>query len=276
MCPSGELILCRVCGSHCFTETGNSQFIYSYSGGTTRHQYLSVSVHHCSPFVGTTSQSECMTISRGNLIITSMNCSQNFNYQMSAFSIDSIASSNVNFSSFIYNGATLRHCLYSNHAYSQFTISFSNIIQNTSPSTSASGIISIDGHFLIINSTILQNNGILFHRRSVSYNFQVYNSYVVHFSGYPISYTSPISFQSTTSTMTNTFLISHYYTHHCLDDSKIGLDLSPCQTIPPIPTVPPTIPQSPSNCFQSSENNSIILWNIMASIISSLISVILT
>jgi len=264
----GDLVLNGVCFSDCYTESGSGQALYTYSGSASIHLFNMVSVHHCSPFIGTSSLNQAMYISRGNQNHTRLNSSFNYANTHASFYINGVNSFSINFSNIVQNSATNSFVMrFETHSASGF-MKYSNIIQNTSPITSQA-VLAIYGVIDITFSIFLQNYGVLFYKESI-YSFTISKSVVVHLGGFPISTGSSLNSVQTVTSMTETYSYSHYYTYYCPAQGVIGEEISPCQTLPPEPTIAPSLPATPTACYQESQQNSIILWNLASNMFASI------
>jgi len=131
-------------------------------------------------------------------------------------------------------------CLYIYNLNSQGTMSYSNIVKNNSPNPLL-GVLTIRSlnTFLISECIFIDNTDLLI--KGIDKGLIIIsNSFFRHNYQYSlINHTSVTTINTvSTSIFTQTYILSHYFTYFCeLNGAALSLDDSPCQSLPPPPTI---------------------------------------
>ena len=261
-----NLYISMICANNCSgssSSNGQYAYIYTHYNGTNVLEYQSVS--YCSRLPET--RSNCIQISRGINSISNNNFSYNTVRTCSSFNFYSAHLVDFSYNTIIRNNCTNANCiLVNNFMYNTSSNSrhfhHSIIYYNNCPS-STNGVIETNNNvFILIQDCIfLDNSGFLFNAQTSS-RIDVRNCWINH---------NDPSFKLTSSTTavvqvlsctigvqnTQTFALSHFSSYGCETIGIVQLDMTPCQTIPPLPT-PVQTPEATKECECSNPSSTYI------------------
>ena len=266
---NGTIALYKLCITFCYTLNVDSygQFALISIASNKNCLINLISYSKCSPFHQSYNIYSSLYISYGKQNISNTNSSYNHASFHSSICIVSPTNLSLYLSAFTYNNVKTYYnlCFQSSSSISRFYIEFCNIINNNSPDT-VGGVIYSDGGFVFNDCIFMYNSDYLFSHYTGNkcyvnrgYIFHHNNAYVINPNGYQ-SYLV-FSGEIRNNLITPTYTIVYFSTHFCHGDFMNGQELTPCITLPPIPTPAQTIP----NC--QSFDNSLKLFSTFISII---------
>jgi len=199
----------------------------------------------------------------------------NNNFKNAGFDINPTRDSYVEYNT-IYNNSSPSYAiltLYSPDTAIDSLMKLCNVISNYLEKKENAALVLLYGYSntkgtKVENCIFYGNNGILFYT-STGKHF-VYGCHIVHNALYQIYNSSSIGYFTTSAVIvdihaTNTYAISHLSSYYCSTYDIQGQDLSPCQTLYPVP----------STCIFSGDNSIIVLAKVFEilqlSILSSII-----
>ena len=224
----------RICASSCYTHTAyTGQFAYLSTGsGTSKNEIRFCSVQKCAPDNSVT-RYESIRLEYGRQVISNLNSSFNHCYDYSSFRVQTPVTFTANFLNIVSNFALHSICVGVGSGSTK-SFSSSNIIRNDSPS--GNGVYYHNsGHSATFSNSIFYLNYNTLFSKPGGGALNINNCFIQHSStttsGTLITYTAVI----TTNGLTETILISHFSSYYCNPEFQ-ELDLSPCQTLHPVPT----------------------------------------
>jgi len=257
----------RICFSNCYTKTTSSRgvCIFHSMASTTSNQIInieSVSSSNC----GKTNYGDGMLyLLRGQQRISNNNYSSCNGYYNAIFNIQPYGSINIHFNTISQSSSSQSACItiQSLSTAPMASISFCNIIGN-SVSNSIFYISNYGSRavfqYLIFKWNNATNLGLIYNEYSTNQGYvSVLNTILFANNGI---LGNGITSEAITSSNAQTFTLTFYSTFFC-QTLEIQLSLEvPCQTLSSC-----IIPPSPTQCNVISENNPLISYNIIYSII---------
>ena len=267
LCTSGAIVLYKICAYSCFLASTNSgQFAYLYTGSTNNNSIIFLNVQKCAPSYGSYNREFPLVMYYGNQIVSNNNFSYNFVYKFDLIGLYYMSSLSGQFNTFIYNQASNQYGSYFYSGSGTTMLSRSNFLINYQND----GLIYISSFcsFIMDECIFIDNHHFLYYCPS-SYDYMTFkNCWIKNpFSIYSGPYYPAYFGLTSTSGLTETYSITHFITNYC-EPKLIGLGfLTPCQTIPIIPTT----------CFYSNINGSVINLSISSILhFALLLSLLLT
>jgi len=282
MIPSkGGAVVNRVCASDCYCGSDGStsyygQFVYSLSMSTSKNIIQYTSVIFSSPITPSYRRSP-IYLNNGQVIVRNVNSSNNWLRDYGGIHIQNANSLSINYTSLSNNYMVTSTVLFIQTCSSVNTFTFSNVINNTSPTISI--IYTVTSNLDVNNVVFSQNANTLF-----AGQMTVYNCYISHTAA--ITSGSAVTMMDI-YTITNTFAIMNFGTAMCITptpdpttippETPFEQGVSPCATPLPPPTPPQSLPPSPSDCLIAESNSlgSVLTINTITSTIGLSLSLLI-
>ena len=169
-CQCCESIISRTCGYFCFSGTSGAhgQFSHTETFPDRKNQLFFCSLSYCSPYFHQDRRSS-LSLDLGKVLIKNLNSSYNYVYHNSGFRIDTSASINIEFSTFINNYVSQSIIINFFNGGSTF---FNSNFKNNSQGLSTFGLIRTYQCVLLINLCIfLENTKTLFHGETSTFKY---------------------------------------------------------------------------------------------------------
>jgi len=259
----GDFIFNRVCAYNCMVKSSTSRGQFLFVEGNNNDNTITlkhISATKCSQnYLGI----GVIYFSSAYQDMDSMNFSENTNYQGGAVYNYIPYGYSLKYSTLVKNSASNDYLLYT-HGPTTTSGTFLNIIiaNNTVPTTKS--IIYIQNYNNKLNivqySIFLSNSGILLSVNGAHYILVIKNSYIQHSGTLTTNYQPSFELVLTKSSLTETFILTHYSTFYCLTPEGLSQQgEEPCQTLPPVPTKCQTQANPPTSCYiEPSSESSLI------------------
>ena len=255
---NGGAVYTKTCASDCFIAgtTVNGCFVSSSTSPAKRNDLLDISLIRCSPNIDNDRRGSAH-LDSGNQTIKNINISSARNDYYSALHITTPVQISMNFNNVENNFPSGYTVIYIPPTTCIVNINTCNFINNTS--TASTGILNVTPLGTIVeNSVFYINSGCLFSGKLTSIKCFISHSGPVTI-GADILLISSMEFVLT-------FNLLNFGTALCITPIPepttlpptqiIGYDLTPCATLPPLPTPAQTIPLLPTECVIFSQENS--------------------
>jgi len=235
------LVISRTCAYNCSTENSKRGAFCSVQSSYNKRFFITfTTVSSCADKLTDNYMYAPISIINSNSSILNTNVSRNNLYQYSGLEITDCYVYNLRFSTFSYNKASYSVSLYIKQVNSiESNSSFCNFIGNFQ----TGGLFYFGQTYSYAfnsfeNCIFSENTDILFLHVASIYYVRLFSCYVFHFGN--TLHFSGVSGMSSCYKLepTSTHSLSHLATYKCITETQIGNlgQLSPCQTIPPIPT----------------------------------------
>jgi hypothetical protein len=214
---AGECVLYGVCGTDC-CSTNTSYSYGQFAHINVNNDASSKNFLIYSSIVRCVSQSTCiyytMRLQNGNIYCPSINSSLNHFYHHSGISCYPSSDSNSVTCSLLYSSivdtiVTGCSCITITQSGAKHEIKCCNILRNKQGSPTCEGTIRVNGHLIIKDSCILENNA--------TYIFYSYSSNSITISNCTVDSTSNNGYLTIQSTATKSFIhtLHHMSTQNC-------------------------------------------------------------